>query len=446
MTIPTPEFLNIVAEATKRANGRSFDEVDVLDKDGNETTMKEEDFFNLFTDTFMNRRVMDEEVSKSDNPLITTRSMAFSLNAINNINMAGKVKWHIDDIVNHLDSDTISKYGETVYGHPVRDKEARDNFRRSLKEYVDKQYEVEAKSPAAKSLVSELKRVYDRDYADTNATRDPDRFLKDGLVFIHMVNDATDSKAMENGGDLALKKVNENEYVSVWSIGRALLDGLDSAEARYDVAMDLSLSAEKNYDVDIKFGDLNGIKLSDFYSKASTDIYSGSLSQEQLDWAYKTVEDMREKIFGDKSFAPLGNFMVNGKPMFDDTEYRKTPAELSSKIIKSMLEGNIVSVKNEKNGLIVDLEPKLIQQDKEKGFFEKIYEAIADFFNFDSALKKKREQGEIGNIQKKIDDKEKNNAAARKRLSFYDLLNTNDAKRTVPPPSSSREKSKGMER
>ena len=40
MTIPTPEFLNIVAEATKKANGRSFDEVDVLDKDGNETTMK----------------------------------------------------------------------------------------------------------------------------------------------------------------------------------------------------------------------------------------------------------------------------------------------------------------------------------------------------------------------------------------------------------------------
>ena len=199
MTIPTPEFLNIVAEATKRANGRSFDEVDVLDKDGNETTMKEEDFFNLFTDTFMNRRVMDEEVSKSDNPLITTRSMAFSLNAINNINMAGKVKWHIDDIVNHLDSDTVRKYGETVYGHPVRDKEARDNFRRSLKEYVDKQYEVEAKSPAAKSLVSELKSVYDRDYADTNATRDPDRFLKDGLVFIHMVNDATDSRGREDG-------------------------------------------------------------------------------------------------------------------------------------------------------------------------------------------------------------------------------------------------------
>ena len=445
MTIPTPEFLNIVAEATKRANGRSFDEVDVLDKDGNETTMKEEDFFNLFTDTFMNRRVMDEEVSKSDNPLITTRSMAFSLNAINNINMAGKVKWHIDDIVNHLDSDTISKYGETVYGHPVRDKEARDNFRRSLKEYVDKQYEVEAKSPAAKSLVSELKRVYDRDYADTNATRDPDRFLKDGLVFIHMVNDATDSKAMENGGDLALKKVNENEYVSVWSLGRVLLDGLETAEERYDVAMDLSLSAERNYDVDIKFGDLNGIKLSDFYSKSSSDIFSGSLSQEQLDWAFQTVEDMRAKIFGDESLAPLKNFMVNGEPMFDKTEYRKTPAELSSRVIKNMLAGNIVSVKNEKNGLIVDLEPKLIQQDKEKGFFEKIYEAIAEFFNFDSAKEKRFEQSEVQNYQENIDNKEKKNAAARKRLSFYDLLNTNDAKRTVPPPSSSREKSKGKE-
>lgn len=445
MTIPTPEFLNIVAEATKRANGRSFDEVDVLDKDGNETTMKEEDFFNLFTDTFMNRRVMDEEVSKSDNPLITTRSMAFSLNAINNINMAGKVKWHIDDIVNHLDSDTISKYGETVYGHPVREKEARDNFRKSLKEYVDKQYEVEAKSPAAKNLVYNLQRAYDRDYADSNATIDRDRFLKDGVRFIHMINDATDSKAMENGGDLALKKVNENEYVSVWSIGRALLDGLDSAEARYDVAMDLSLSAEKNYDVDIKFGDLNGIKLSDFYSKSSSDIFSGSLSQEQLDWAFQTVEDMRAKIFGDESLAPLKNFMVNGEPMFDKTEYRKTPAELSSKVIKSMLEGKIVSVKNEKNGLIVDLEPKLIQQDKEKGFFEKIYEAIAEFFNFDSAKEKRFEQSEVQNYQENIDNKEKKNAAARKRLSFYDLLNTNDAKRTVPPPSSSREKSKGKE-
>lgn len=446
MTIPTPEFLNIVAEATKRANGRSFDEVDVLDKDGNETTMKEEDFFNLFTDTFLNRRVMDEEVSKSDNPLITTRSMAFSLNAINNINMAGKVKWHIDDIVNHLDSDTISKYGETVYGHPVRDKEARDNFRRSLKEYVDKQYEVEAKSPAAKNLVYNLQRAYDRDYADSNATIDRDRFLKDGVRFIHMINDATDTNEKTNGGDLALKKVNENEYVSVWSLGRVLLDGLETAEERYDVAMDLSLSAERNYDVDIKFGDLNGIKLSDFYSKSSSDIFSGSLSQEQLDWAFQTVEDMRAKIFGDESLAPLKNFMVNGEPMFDKTEYRKTPAELSSKVIKSMLEGKIVSVKNEKNGLIVDLEPKLIQQDKEKGFFEKIYEAIAEFFNFDSAKEKRFEQSEVQNYQENIDNKEKNNAAARKRLSFYDLLNTNDAKRTVPPPSSSREKSKGMER
>lgn len=445
MTIPTPEFLNIVAEATKRANGRSFDEVDVLDKDGNETTMKEEDFFNLFTDTFMNRRVMDEEVSKSDNPLITTRSMAFSLNAINNINMAGKVKWHIDDIVNHLDSDTVNKYGEAVYGHPVREKEARDNFRKSLKEYVDKQYEVEAKSPAAKNLVYNLQRAYDRDYADSNATIDRDRFLKDGVRFIHMINDATDTNEKTNGGDLALKKVNENEYVSVWSLGRVLLDGLETAEERYDVAMDLSLSAERNYDVDIKFGDLNGIKLSDFYSKSSSDIFSGSLSQEQLDWAFQTVEDMRAKIFGDESLAPLKNFMVNGEPMFDKTEYRKTPAELSSKVIKSMLEGKIVSVKNEKNGLIVDLEPKLIQQDKEKGFFEKIYEAIAEFFNFDSAKEKRFEQSEVQNYQENIDNKEKKNAAARKRLSFYDLLNTNDAKRTVPPPSSSREKSKGKE-
>ena len=119
MAIPTPEFLNIVAEATKRANGRSFDEVDVLDKDGNEKTMETDDFFDLLTDTFLNRRVMEEEVSKSDNPLITTRSMAFSLNAINNINMAGKIKWHIDDIVNHLDSDTVNKYGEAVGGEVI---------------------------------------------------------------------------------------------------------------------------------------------------------------------------------------------------------------------------------------------------------------------------------------------------------------------------------------
>lgn len=389
MAIPTAEFLSIVAEATKRANGRSFDEVDVLDKDGNEKTMKTDDFFNLLTDTFLNRRVMEEEVSKSDNPLITTRSMAFSLNAINNINMAGKVKWHIDDIVNHLDSDTVNKYGEAVYGHPVREKEARDNFRKSLKEYVDKQYEVEAKSPAAKNLVYNLQRAYDRDYADSNATIDRDRFLKDGVRFIHMINDATDTNEKTNGGDLALKKVNENEYVSVWSLGRVLLDGLESEEARYQVAMDLSLSAERNYDVDIKFGDLNGIKLSDFYSKSSSDIFSGSLSQEQLDWAFQTVEDMRTKIFGDKSFAPLENFMVNGKPMFDKTEYRKTPAELSSKVIKNMLDGNIVSVKNEKNNLIVNLTPKLIQEDKEKGFLRRFTRLLQNF----SILTPRRKRG-----------------------------------------------------
>ena len=445
MAIPTPEFLNIVAEATKRANGRSFDEVDVLDKDGNEKTMETDDFFDLLTDTFLNRRVMEEEVSKSDNPLITTRAMAFSLNAINNINMAGKVKWHIDDIVNHLDSDTVNKYGEAVYGHPVREKEARDNFRRSLKEYVDNQYKVEAKSPYAKNLLIDLQMAYDRDYADTNATIEPDRFLKDGLVVINMINDATDTNEKTNGGDLALKKVNENEYVSVWSLGRVLLDGLESEEARYDVAMDLNLSSEKNYDVDIKFGDMNGIKLSDFYSKASSGVSSGSLSQEQLDWAFQTVEDMRAKVFGDESLAPLKNFMVNGEKMFSDEDVIKTPAELSSKIIKNMLEGKIVSVKNEKNGLIVDLEPKLIQEDKEKGFFEKIYEAIADFFNFKSAKEKKFEQSEIQNYQKQIDGKEQKNVDARKKLSFLDLLNTNEVKRTVRPSSSSHEKSKGRE-
>lgn len=439
MTIPTPEFLNIVAEATSRANGKPFDEIEVLDKDGNEKTMGEYDFLNLFTDTFLDRGLMDKEVSMSDNPLITTRSMAFSLNAINNINMAGKVKWHIDDIVNHLDSDTIRKYGETVYGHPVRDKEARDNFRRSLKEYVDKQYEVEAKSPYAKNLVSKLQRAYDKDYADTNATRDPDRFLKDGLVFIHMVNDATDINEKTDGGDIALKKAADN--ASYWSIGDALLDGLDSAEARYEIAKDMELPSENKYDVNIKFGDLSGIKLSDFYSKAG----SSSISQEQLDWASKTVEEMRANIFGDKSLAPFKNFLLNDKPMFETWELDKTPAELSSRVIKNMLAGNIVSVMNDNNGRIMSLSPKLVQENKEKGFFEKIYEAVADFFNFKSAKEKKFEQSEVQNYQENIDTKEENHVEARKKLSFLDLLNTNDVKRTVRPPESSHEKSKGRE-
>ncbi len=445
MAIPTPEFLNIVAEATKKANGRSFDEVDVLDKDGNEKTMKSKDFLELFADTFLNKRVMEEDVSKSDNPLITTRALAFSINAINNINMAGKVKWHIDDIVNHLDSDTIKQYGETVYGHSVREKEAREHIRRSLKEYVDNQYKVETESPYAKSLLADLQKTYDRDYAKTNATMEPDRFLKEGLLVIHMINDATDSKDIENGGDLAIEKVNDNPDVSVWNIGRALLDGLESAEARYDVAMGMKQPSAEKYNVDIKFGDLNGIKLSDFYSKASTDVVSGSLSQEQLDWAFQTVEDMRANVFGDKSLAPLKNFMVNGKPMFGDADYPKTPAELSSMVIKNMLEGNIVSVKNEKNNLIVNLEPKLIQEDKEKGFFEKVYEAIADFFNFKSAKEKKLEQSGVQKYQENIDKKENKHVGAREKLSFLDLMNTNEAKRTVRPPSSSYEKSKGRE-
>lgn len=438
MAIPTPEFLNIVADAISRASGKHFDEIQVLDKDGNEKTMGEDDFFNLFTDTFLDRGLMDKEVSMSDNPLITTRSMAFSLNAINNINMAGKVKWHIDDIVNHLDSDTISKYGETVYGHPVRDKEARDNFRRSLKDYVDKQYEVEAKSPYAKNLVSKLQRVYDRDYADTNATRDPDRFLKDGLVFIHMINDATNINEKTNGGDLALKTVNENKNVSVWSIGDALLRGLDSAEARYEIAKDMELPSEKKADVNIKFGDLSGIKLSDFYSNAK----SHSLSQEQLDWASRTVEEMCENVFGDKSLDALGKFLVDGKPMFTRDDFdNNTPAELSSMVIKNMLDGKLVSVKD---GLVVNLSPKLIQEDKEKSFFEKVYEAIADFFNFDSAKEKKKEQSKIQNYQKGI-DKTESFVDTRKKLTFAELLCTNDVRRTVPPPSSSREKSKGKE-
>ncbi|MGN0670712.1 MAG: hypothetical protein ACI4JZ_09190 [Oscillospiraceae bacterium] len=389
---------------------------------------------------------MDEKVSISDNPLITTRSMAFSLNAINNINMAGKVKWHIDKIVNALDDDYLSKYNKDEFGRTLRNNVVREDIRNSLKEYVDKQYKVEAKSPYAKNLLIDLQRAYDKDYADTNATRDPDRFLKDGLVFIHMINDATDINEKTNGGDLALKMANENENVSVWSIGRVLLDGLDSAEARYEVAKDMEPPSEKKFDVNIKFGDLSGIKLSDFYSKASTDVISGSLSQEQLDWASKTMREMRTNIFGDESLAPFKNFLVNGEPMFEPWELKiRTNAELSSKAISQMLKGNIVSVKNENSGLIVDLEPKLIQEDKEKGFFEKIYEAIADFLNFDSAKKKKLEQGEVEKIQEKIDNKEKNNVEARKKLSFYDLLNTNDVKRTVPPPSSSYEKSKGRE-
>lgn len=439
MAIPTSDFFGILAEATSRARGKHFDEIVAWDKDGNETTMKENDFLDLLTDTFLDRGLMDKEVSMSDNPLITTRSMAFSLNAINNINMAGKVKWHIDDIVNHLGSDLVREYGKTEDGRILRDKEARNNIRRSLKEYVDKQYEVEAKSPAAKSLVSNLQRVYDRDYADTNATREPDRFLKDGLVFIHMINDATDINKKTNGGDLALKKLNDNEFFSVWSIGRTLLDGLNSEEARYEIARDMELPSEKKFDVNIKFGDLSGIKLSDFFSNAK----SHSLSQEQLDWASQTVEEVCENIFGSKSPDAFGKFLVNGEPMFtpDDLD-GNTPAELSSMVIQNMLAGKLVSVKD---GLVVNLSPKLIQEDKEKSFFEKVYEAIADFFNFDSAKEKKREQSNIQKYQKDI-DKTESFVDTRKKLTFAELLCANDVKRTVPPPSSSHEKSKGRER
>ena len=214
-------------------------------------------------------------------------------------------------------------------------------------------------------------------------------------------------------------------------------DGLTLSDDRATLADEAVPSREQFKDISVLYGTAPQIKLSEFLEHAK----SGEFTDDEKSWAANMFDDIKNDTFG--YFAPVEfkDIMKNGKPMFSENELKKNPDELSCKIVENMLKGEDVSAKNPRNGEITHITPKFEEVNKSRNFFQMLFDLIVEAFTKDKA----KEQKKVNEIKNDIAQKEPENKINRERMSFGELMGSNDIKKVTAPPAKTREKTLGNE-
>lgn len=210
-------------------------------------------------------------------------------------------------------------------------------------------------------------------------------------------------------------------------------DGLTLSDDRATLADEAVPSREQFKDISVLYGTAPQIKLSEFLEHAK----SGEFTDDEKSWAANMFDYIKNRTF----CFEFKNFMMNGKPMFSEDELKKNPEELSCKIVENMLKGEDVSAKNPRNGEITHITPKFEEVNKSRNFFQMLFDLIVEAFTKD----KEREQKKVNEIKNDIAQKEPENKINRERMSFGELMGSNDIKKVTAPPAKTREKTLGNE-
>lgn len=102
-----------------------------------------------------------------------------------------------------------------------------------------------------------------------------------------------------------------------------------------------------------------------------------------------------------------------------------------------MLKGEDVSVKSRTTGEITHLTPKLEEINKSRNIFQKLIDLITNFFS--------KEKEKVADIRNEIAQKQPENEANRRGMSFSELMGENDIKKVNAAPGKTREKTLGRD-
>lgn len=413
-------------------------EITYPDKNGNIVTMNSEQFMDSLSDLMSQNGLHDFEepeygadVKNAAERRNAARSMTFALHAINNINMAGKIKANIDSL---FEVENVQHFLEEQGYETAEQKEA---LRNEVKKHVDEKLAIKTSSREANSFVNELQTLYNENYKDNE---DKNAFLKEGLAYVYSANQEMKNFRALTADDTLHSLIGAYEKcrdIGFGPLADKLSDGLTLSDDRATLADEAVPSREQFKDISVLYGTAPQIKLSEFLEHAK----SGEFTDDEKSWAANMFDDIKNDTFG--YFAPVEfkDIMKNGKPMFSENELKKNPDELSCKIVENMLKGEDVSAKNPRNGEITHITPKFEEVNKSRNFFQMLFDLIVEAFTKDKA----KEQKKVNDIKKEIAQKEPENKINRERMSFGELMGSNDIKKVTAPPAKTREKTLGNE-
>ena len=301
------------------------------------------------------------------------------------------------------------------------------------------------KTPKGKAFVDRLKGLY-KDYKDYDQEGEyENKLIKEGMAFVYAINE--DFISGETVGETAVHTAHDHwtrDDHDEHSLSDALLDEL--SKNALELADEIEVTPENIQEFTVMYGSGIDVKPSEFLANAK----KGNFTDKDKIWATGLYHDLLANVAENNDvtfdsshpFISMGDFMVNGKPMFTKDELEGKQADtLPCRIVESILRGNDVSVKvSGKENDVCHLNPKFeeIQEEhkepKQKSFWDKVYDFFMDLFGKTKAPEVK-ERDKVATIQSDLSDSSARNKAAREKTSFDELIGKDAFKKVTAPPA-----------
>ncbi len=300
------------------------------------------------------------ELSEQQNEIYkdTAYALTFSLMAINNINMKGKVKAKAEQfIANELCTD-----------------EERRELREKMMSSIDEKFKIETDNPLAKALVEHMQECYDTNYRNA---QDPDAFLKEGLAYVYSVSAVLKDAEPNRNIRTVLEEVSDRfNKAGLGKIGKLISDELAFPASRKEISGEIEPVKESIKSLEIAYNDYNKDKLAQIYSDLKE---HNELSDEQLDYLTQIFDNVNKEIRGTEhaEFEDFQEIMVNGRPMIEGNNFL-SPKDRYRLLFENILSGEDVSIKG-KDGEIVHLKPEIVEKNAPRNIFQRIFDAIVKF-------------------------------------------------------------------
>ena len=410
----------IMSQTTKSGNKSSLSQVNFLNADGVATKANINDFFKDLADISVKNGVFND-VAAGDK-VISTKASAFALNTLTTIYTGENYKESIREFFS-------DKKNEAWFESQKIGPEEKGKLLEEIQAKVDQLWNVQAITPEGKKLVDEVKKSFGEAKREQR-----DKLYEQGLNLVYYTNQKMDKagksqEALDSAHDTIKKTSVHSELAD--KIYESLSSGTN------ELSREIELSPENTQKFTTLYG--RGVKVqpTEFVKRAE----KNKLTYEDRVWATEQVKNLTanisdsQKEAGNKNIViNLGDFQMNGKPMFSSVELsNKFPEEISCNIILNIFKGEDVAVKSPDMKEPVHVEPQFVEKEnKNRTIWQQIYDFIVNLLTTP-------EKDKVAAMGKDIAAKSEQNKLKRERVTFAELAGLNSFQKVTAPPAKQKE-------
>lgn len=410
----------IINQTRQKGQNSALGQMNYLNAEGAASKIGIRDYYNQLADLSIKNGVFKAKIT--DDKVMTTKASAFSLYVLTNAYMTEKYKQSINEFF--ADKKNDAWFEEQKIGQADKDK-----LLKELHEKADQDGIIRSITPEGKQFVADVKEAF------KNAKPEQlDSLLEQGLNLVYYTN-----QNMEKAGKGPEALDSAYDTIKKTSVHSELAEKMHESLSKNlsELAHEEDLSPESVMRNVIFYG--RGVKVqpTEFVKRAE----KNKLTYEDRVWATEQVKNLTanisdsQKAAGNKNIIiNLGDFQMNGKPMFSSVELsNKFPEEISCNIILNIFKGEDVAVKSPDMKEPVHVEPQFVEKEnKNRTIWQQIYDFIVNLLTTP-------EKDKVAAMGKDIAAKSEQNKLKRERVTFAELAGLNSFQKVTAPPAKQKE-------